>query len=242
MPINTANHTPYFSSKALLAIILLCLSGCSQKFQDTNATIKEAWAANTDAQISSEQIQQLPYASIFLRINNGPQLFLALAFVDQNKTTHNKQLKWLSADKGMIVTENGRIVKTTGFLNNNLASLRPQSSTQVASLRYMGTNNNVGNWIYDWQPHFRYNFTAKVSQTNLGYDTLTTSLWSKKVHHIQERVRFDTLQVSIHNDYWIDKNNQTVKTIQYIGPNMDKVEITFIKPYAGASEEKEDSQ
>jgi hypothetical protein len=51
--------------------------------------------------------------------------------------------------------------------------------------------------------------------------------------HFKESVSFPSLidNGMIENEFWVDSKNQVIKSIQYLGPNMDKVEILFIKPY-----------
>ena len=213
----------------LVLVLPLLLTGCAQAFRDNMATVKAAWNANTDAQISSEKIRKLPYTSIFLRVDNGPRLFVVAAFADTDKESHNTQLTWLSTDNVMIVTEKGRIVKTLGFKKDNLANLSI-NTPNTGKLSY-NTIHNEWNATYDWQPNFRYNFIAQVKQKDLGYETLTTPLWQEKTHHIEETVTIPKLNVSFKNEFWVNKHNKVVKTIQYLGPNMNKLEITFIKPY-----------
>ncbi|SBS27108.1 putative lipoprotein GfcB precursor [Marinomonas spartinae] len=212
-----------------LLVLPLLLTGCAQAFRDNIATVKAAWDANTNAQISSEQIRKLSYASIFLRVNNGPRAFVVAAFADTNKKSHNTQLTWLSTDNVMITTEKGRIVKTLGFKKDNLASL----SINTPNTEKLSYNTTPKEWnaTYDWQPNFRYNFIAQVTQKDLGYETLTTPLWQEKTHHIEETVTIPKLNVSFKNEFWVNKHNKVVKTIQYLGPNMNKLEITFLKPY-----------
>lgn len=213
----------------LLLMFSLLLTGCTQAFRDNMATAKTAWDANTDAQISSKKIRSIPYASIFLRVNNGPKVFVVAAFADKNKANNNTQLKWLSNDNAMIVTEKGRIVKTLGFQKDNLADLSINTPS-TGTLSY-NTIHKEWNATYDWQPNFRYNFIAQVKQKDLGYETLTTPLWQEKTHHIEETVTFPKLNVSFKNEFWVNEHNRIVKTIQYLGPNMNKLEITFLKPY-----------
>ena len=67
--------------------IFLCLTlltGCSQKFQDVNDTAKLALFGDDDTQLSAQAINQLPYASMYARIGDGPQAFMVLAFAEQD--------------------------------------------------------------------------------------------------------------------------------------------------------------
>ncbi|WP_146074530.1 YjbF family lipoprotein, partial [Vibrio jasicida] len=110
-------------AKLLIITSILLMAGCTQKFNDVSATIEEAYSNYIDVELTSDEIKQVPYASAYLRIGSQKQVFVVLAFAEEDKVTGAKQLKWVSADKSMIVTENGRIVKTIGLQENNLVAL-----------------------------------------------------------------------------------------------------------------------
>ena len=98
--------------KPLIISLGLFLAGCSQQFQDVNSTFDEAFFGSSDVELSKEYIQNLPYSSIYAEVNDQGKIFMVLAYVGENPQTGAEQLKWMSSDKAMIVTENGRIVQT----------------------------------------------------------------------------------------------------------------------------------
>ncbi len=57
-------------------------------------------------QLTDDDIQNMPYASQYMQLNGGPQLFVVLAF------SENGQQKWVTQDGATIVTQHGRLVKT----------------------------------------------------------------------------------------------------------------------------------
>ena len=48
----------------------------------------------------------MPYASQYMQLNGGPQLFVVLAFAEDG------QQKWVTQDQATLVTQHGRLVKT----------------------------------------------------------------------------------------------------------------------------------
>ena len=56
--------------------------------------------------MTDDEIQNMPYASQYMQLNGGPQLFVVLAFAE------NGQQKWVTQDRAILVTQHGRIVKT----------------------------------------------------------------------------------------------------------------------------------
>ncbi len=112
---------PKWIRQLLILPLLLVLFGCTQKFNDVSATVQEAYGNYIDVEMTSEEINAVPYASAYLKLGNQKQVFVVLAFAERNPLNGKIQLKWVSADKAMIVTENGHIVKTIGLQSGGLS-------------------------------------------------------------------------------------------------------------------------
>ncbi|BDU38880.1 YjbF family lipoprotein [Vibrio nigripulchritudo] len=210
----------------IFAALIILASGCTQKMTDVGSSLSEAFTASDDVTLSSDEISELPYASTYVRINDGKQVFMVLAFVDLNPQTGNTQLKWVSADSSIIVTEKGRIVKTNGFDSDNLMQLSGS-----------GLNNGLssqGQWnaVYDWSPDYRYLFEATVSSKLVASETLTTSQWTLETKKIEEKVSFKAFSSNFTNLFWVANDGKVMKSIQYIGPDMNKFEMTILKTFA----------
>lgn len=210
----------------ILAFALFSLFGCSQNFANTNATINEAFFGFDDVQLSAEEIRKLPYASLYARINNGQQIFMVLALAERNPETGNIQQKWLSADKAMIATENGRIVKTLFLPNANLVN--QSSSHQLSSPTISNQNWQTR---YDWQPGYHFSQTAEVTSRYLGDESISSVLWNKNTHHIVETVKFSQLGQSVSNHFWVDSKGSVVKSAQWAVPNQLFIEFEILKPF-----------
>lgn len=218
----------------LLFFILggLLLSGCSQKIQDVNATFNEAVFGIDDVDLSAEHINSLPYASAFVTINDGPKVFMVLALAEKKPTSNALQLKWVSSDNAMIVTENGRIVKTLSLPVNNLAGLNSSSeNTHFPAFSSVLMNQSSWTAVYDWMPNYRYHYQAVITPIKGEQTSVTSLLWTKNVTAIKEYVSFESLDTHFTNQYWVDNQGNTVKTVQFLGPNMTKIEMTILKPF-----------
>ncbi|MDF4810878.1 YjbF family lipoprotein, partial [Vibrio parahaemolyticus] len=150
-----------------------------------------------------------------------------LAFAERNPLSGKIQLKWVSADKAMIVTENGHIVKTIGLQSGDLAGVYgdvPDFSLDSTSVNYALS--------YDWATQYRYGFPASVTRSYSGQETLTTPMSSATTNVYKETVEFSSLSHSVENIYWVDELGQVVKTLQHLGPNMIPVELTILKGYS----------
>ncbi|MHB9954104.1 YjbF family lipoprotein [Vibrio campbellii] len=199
--------------------------GCTQKFNDVSATVQEAYGNYIDVELTPEEIEAVPYASAYLKIGNQKQVFVVLAFAEPNPLTGQTQLKWVSADKAMVVTENGHIVKTIGLQTSNLAGVYGDVPAYSNSSAQYALS-------YDWSEQYRYGFQAQVERTHQGKKTITTPVSSTETDVYTELVTFPSLEESVENTYWVDGEGQVVKTRQHLGPNMVPVELTILKGYS----------
>ncbi len=225
---------PQFIFKTVNTLLItFALSACTQKFNDVNATLDEAFFGTDDVVLSQQEIIKLPYASSFVRINGGAKLFMVLAFAEPNPKTGVMQLKWLSSDKAMVVTEDGRIVKTLGLAQKNLTAITPINLPSLPSFASINKKQHIWSAEYDWQTDNRYLFNYEASITPVLRKTsqLKTTVWEKEVTEVLEVVSIPSLSASFTNQYWIDGDGNVVKSHQYLGPDMGDIEMTILKPF-----------
>ncbi|WP_180769733.1 YjbF family lipoprotein [Vibrio parahaemolyticus] len=212
--------------RLLIALPLLSsILGCTQKFNDVSATVQEAYGNYIDVELTPEEIEAVPYASAYLKIGDQKQVFVVLTFAEQNPLTGNTQLKWVSADKAMVVTENGHIVKTIGLQTTNLAGI-------YGNIPAYSTPSTQYALSYDWSDKYRYGFLAKVERALQGKETVITPISSIATDVYTEVVTFTSLEKSVENQYWVNSKGEVVKTRQHLGPNMVPVELTILKGYS----------
>ena len=210
------------------------LSACTQKFNDVNATLDEALFGVNDAALTQQEVLAIPYASSFVRINGGAKLFMVLAFAEPNPVTGIMQLKWLSSDKAMIVTENGRIIKTLGLPQSNLAAIHPISNSTATDFSSIIKQQTTWSAQYNWVSgeQYLFGYHAEITPILRKKSRLKNTVWEKEVTEIIEVVSIPSLNYSYNNQYWVDKHSNVVKSHQYLGPNMGEIEMTFLKPFS----------
>ncbi|WP_236642822.1 YjbF family lipoprotein [Vibrio tubiashii] len=209
-------------------LTLILLLGCAQKTTDISDTLVEAFSGFDDVHLSKDALEKLPYASSYFRINGGPQIFMVLAFVEQNPVNKQTQLKWLSSDQAMIVTENGRVVKTLYLPDVNLAEIQ-----QINSIRQFSQESYQWSAVYSWQPNYQFNYQATIATKRVGEEQLSSLLWNKTLTKWTEDLVFDQLKTNAQSLYWTDKNGQVFKSSQWLIPNKLLIEQEVLKPYKG---------
>ena len=112
----------------IITISLLFISSCSflqknniaQGYTETFYAIKNAVVGFEDPSISIETINNIPYASMFLKIGKGPKGLLILESISKEEQT------WISSDSVYIVLKGGRIVRTEGLKNDLVNVIFPE--------------------------------------------------------------------------------------------------------------------
>ncbi|ANW24156.1 YjbF family lipoprotein [Vibrio coralliilyticus] len=211
-----------------IAAFITFSTGCTQRFADTNATLKEAFWGFEDVRLNKETIEKIPYASSYFRINDGPQVFMVLAFVEKNPQSGKTQHKWLSSDKAMIVTEEGRIVRTYNLPEANLAGkISPDNLIHFNTPQYHWTS------VYDWQPEYQYNHQAKITTESVATIQLNSVMWSQKVKIWQEYISFEKLDETMQSTFWVNDNGDVLKSAQWVIPDQLFIEQEILKPFKG---------
>ena len=214
--------------RILIILLFAATAGCSQYIKDTGATIKEAYSGLPDTHMTKDEVEALPYASIYARVNDGPRVFMVLAFAETNTDTGNTRLKWLSSDGAMIVTENGRVVKTLHLPNYNLLNVTTSKS-------YYQPKTEPDSWkiSYDWQPGYHLQQEASVQSSVVGKEFLTSLIWQKNTKKVTEIITPDKNSQSYQNTFWVDEQGKVVKSIQWAIPEHLMIELEILKPYIG---------
>ncbi|OOF27443.1 YjbF family lipoprotein [Salinivibrio sp. IB872] len=215
-------------------LLFLTLSGCTQQASNLADTYSLLYKGFPDAQYSQEEIQALPYASIYARLGDGPRGFLVLAYAEP--FSHNQTaLKWMSADSEVIETVSGRIVKTLKLPGTNLAKLDSDTPDPLA----LGLLNPTtpANWQFriDFVPGYHFGYNASSTFENKGADQVAINGIMRDAVFFEETVTIAALDHTYTNQYWLaPTSGKVLKTIQFPAPNMDAISISFLKAYQGA--------
>ena len=211
-----------------LKIIFSCLLftyGC-QSFNTQNIApgYYETFKAINNAifgyeeRISTKLIQEIPYASMLLKIGKGPEGLLIL------ESSNNDIHTWVSADGVYFVTDYGRLIKTKG-LNNNLSEVFKGFS----SLKDVIALNAPVDVYYSFsEPELR-NLKINLNFTSQGEESIEIMGKKKNYLLIYETGKSEVLGWEFINKYWVDENYNIWKSVQHISPKLPPIEITITK-------------
>ncbi|MBR7889304.1 YjbF family lipoprotein [Marinomonas sp. A79] len=224
-----------FRLATLALVSVFVLSGCANNSNNAINRFNNVLELSRGQAISTEHLQNLPFASALVNINDSNPVLMVLLFIDPIPNSDVPRLTWIAQDKATIVTENGRIVKTTGFPSTNIEGLIEASPSQ-RMVPALPSPRDAWQAMYDWSPGYRFGFTAIVDSVALGEEIVESVLWNQPAQKIQEHVKFDALNSHVINDFWVVAQTDAlqayvVKSTQYIGPKMTKIDMLMIKPF-----------
>lgn len=204
------------------AIILICLllQACSATTKGLGHSLWDSMFGTPGVHLTDDELQNMPYASQYMQLNDGPQLFVVLAFDE------NGQQKWVTQDQATLVTQHGRLVKTLlGGDNlidvNNLADDPLNKPNQVV-------NGATWSRTMGWTEYKQVRYaTARSVFTWVGNDMVKVGSEETPVRVLDEAVTTD--QTRWHNRYWVDDEGQIRQSEQYLGANYFPVKTTLIK-------------
>ena len=214
--------------KLLIFKIIIVLAGCSAlppnvagNFNQTFKAFSALIYGYEDYPINQALIDEIPYATLRMKIGKGPAGLLILESIDQDKYT------WVSADNIYITTRGGRIIRAEG-LNNNLVDF---DSSEPSFKELID-----GDYI---QSQFRmisldnpsvFNMKLKVSYKRVGFEEVIILDKKRELILIEETIENSYIKWEYNNKYWVDKNTGYVwQSIQEIAPNIPPIFIQITK-------------
>ena len=206
--------------------ILLFLCGCSiidtkniapgyvEAFRTINLLL---FSSNNDL-ITPELIDNIPYASSTLKIGKGSPGLIILQSLDGKKET------WVSADNVFIVITDGRIIRTSGLVNNLTRYISPfRNNIPLSS--YL-KNDNISYYSYDSPLLIDLKVKSRIKIA--GKEKVTFINQEKTLTLIEEYIESEYLGWKATNKFWVDDNNFVWKSVQHISPKLPPffIEVT----------------
>lgn len=195
--------------------------GYSQAFTAIRAAIFGS-EVNT---ISPELVKEIPYASMKVRIGKGPAGLMILESKNGDTTT------WVSADGVYLVLRKGKIMQTSGLINN---------LTDLNSNSYFNSDSYLANIPEEsYKSYLSYDVPLLrnlevVSNYSKGITEGVKLLNStKELTEFKERITSPIIGWKAENKYWHDKNFFVWKSEQQISPKVPKIYIEVTKKPSG---------
>ena len=231
MKIRTEYQAHYLSKSFFITLFLINLQACSilglnnqvaPTYSVAFESIKGALLGYPEKKISKELIENIPYASLVMKIGKGSSGLLILESLKGDETI------WVSADQVVILLKEGRIVRTLG-LNNNLISLKRinQSFKNLISSKESITDY-YSYYSYDDPP--LSNLKVHVYIEKIGMRDVYILGEQKNLLLIHETISNKEIRWQATNKYWVDPKDYYVwKSVQTVSPKLPKFSYEITK-------------
>jgi len=196
------------------------LQACSGTTKGLGNALWDSVFGTPGVHLTDADIAEMPYASQYMQLNGGPQLFVVLAF------SENGQQKWVTQDQASIVTQHGRIVKTLLGKDNLLEVSNLNADPLIKPNQIV----DGASWtrVMGWTEHGQVRYaTARSEFRWAGTDTLTLGSDVTAVRVLEEEIT--TGQKTWTNRFWVDNEGQIRQSTQYLGADWFPVNTLLIK-------------
>lgn len=205
-----------------LAIVMMCLllAACSASTKGLGQSLWNSIVGEDGVRLTDDEIQNMPYASQYITLNHGPQLFVALAY------SENGQQKWVTSDRATLVTRHSRLVETLG-LGDNLQEVSNIAADPLANVSQIVDG---ARWKREarWTEHGQARSAVLHSTFTWGdNEVLVVGSDRTPVRLLEEEV--ESAAGDWRNRFWVDDAGQIRKTEQYLGPDFYPVTTIVLK-------------
>ncbi|WP_419569481.1 YjbF family lipoprotein [Rheinheimera sp.] len=194
----------------LLALTFSSLVSCTSTYKNYAYSFEQAFFPDSGVNLTADEIAAQKYDVLYVTSGNRPRALVVLAYVEQDDR------KWVSNDKAMLVTRNGRVVKTAGFSTDLVyseATVADPLQHQALELRQGLSWNSLSDWSSgDSSVQTSYRIS------DVQAETLEIAGMSLPTRKVTEQVTFGNGQTA-ENVFWLDPSSgQVLKSLQYIAP------------------------
>ena len=206
--------------------ILALLAGCTSTQQGMIDTVNSAVWGPEDVTVSDAKIQSIPFSTQYLRLNGGQRIFVGLGYIEQGNS------KWLTQDNAMLVTHQGRLLKTVKLHGSNLSavtSTAPDPLVDAKNLKPGQTWSRTIRWsegdrLYSAALTSRFVRADKDQVLHIAGKAIPCEVWYEEVQSVAPDAQW-------RNTFWIDaQNGQVRQSYQMLGAGTYPVEMTMLKP------------
>lgn len=220
----------HFSRRAVFAGVLApLLARCSSDPNSDTTALTGLFERSLNpfsgaSSVSLDQVASVPFASLGVRVGDGPQTLLVLATSSGNSTL------WTSASHIALEIQSGRITRTAGLPHDLSATVVSGTDPLISGLQHLIAPAAIKRSL-DFVD--RRAFGVLVESTVSPAGSAEIDVLGTKVRTVRavERANCATLGWSFENSYWADPGSGLVwRSVQSIHPDLAPVEIDVFRP------------
>lgn len=211
----------FISARWLLLACLPLLSQCSGTTKGYQDTLSYVFFPPAGVQLSRADLAKRPYDSLYAKVGNLPQAVLVLAYDEQG------QQKWLSADRALLILQQGRLVKTTGFALNLAFTVNQGIDPLSKPLAQIQVGDQFER-LLDWSAPQQTSQLQKL--TIISIEPVQLELLQQQFDAVlvQEEVTFADQSTAI-NQFWFERRSgRLLQSLQQAAAFAPVMKLTHI--------------
>lgn len=210
------------NSKCIIVLAFL-LNSCANNIYNELGSIISDMFSNED--ISQEEINKIPYASLQMKIGRSPFSLIVL------EEDLGDSLKWTSSNLIKIYTKNGKIIKFSG-IDNELVSLQMDPNNPLLTGTLTDSTDEDLTAFYTFRNPDLFDMPIKSNFKFLSEEEIIYLEEKILVNKFIEKSYENLIRWNFENLYWINPvNNEVIKSIQNITPKNPRIEYKITREY-----------
>ena len=210
------------NSKRIILFVIL-LNSCANNIYNELGGILSDMFSNKD--ISQEEINRIPYASLQMKIGRSPFSLIVL------EEDLEESLKWTSSNLIKIYTRSGKIIKFSG-IDNELVSLQMDSNNPLLTGNLTDSTDEDLTAFYTFRNPDLFEMPIQSNFKFLSEEEIFYLGKKIMVNKFVEKSYENLIRWNFENLYWINPiDNEVIKSIQNITPKNPKVEYKITRRY-----------
>lgn len=167
--------------------------------------------------------EKLPYASMAVQLPNIQRVLVVLAKVE------GEEMHWYSADRGVLVTRHGRLVRTVGFTDN-------LAGTSFSQPDFLAPDGVIAEGVsyrrqLDIVPGNRFGVPVQAILKLGGDQDMQIGKQVRRLRLVEEHCRADVLKWSFINRFWVDADRFVWRSEQHVAPELSAFSMEITKRY-----------
>jgi len=221
---------PVIQALVTLVMALLAASCSSSSTGNTNYSqfyrlVRQSWSATMGKiRVTREQAASVSYASMGYSLDGGNQAMLILA------TDSGGELLWTSGAHVVIVTRDGRIVRTLG-LDHDLSGLTTPNNAPPVPLLSAVRAPFTSTRLVDFPELGLYGIQVACRARMIGRQSINILGQALPTVRVDESCRSDRPDWAFTDNFWLDAESGLVwRSRQHVHPRGGVVETEIFRP------------
>jgi len=209
--------------RACTGLSLLLLTGCGTQspWQEYFQVVRQSLGGGA-LKVTLEQAGSIPYASLGYRIDNSPQAMLVLA------TDANGDLLWTARSRVVLVTRDGRVLRSVGLPQDRATTTFQQGATPPGAARSGAFRSSR---IIDLPDIGAYSVTLNCTTASRGRQMVNILGTALATVRVEETCQSENPRWSFTDVYWVAPDSGFVwRSQQHLHPKGGVLDIEILRP------------